>query len=158
LVDTFGNQLEPVPMSVDRGGREVGYAVVDPEIRTYVGLHFGWPYYPIYPYPGWFAHPRYGRIRYWAHDPFFTFGFGPVWVTEVWPRRTPARVEPPVRDRLELVYPGARLTYVVIFPELGGAVRDMRLIVPEVGITQAEGSARALDFELVFEQIFEGEP
>jgi hypothetical protein len=55
------------------------------------------------------------------------------------------------------VYPGARLTYVVIFPELGGAVRDMRLIVPEVEITVEEGGARALDFELVFEQIFEGE-
>jgi hypothetical protein len=157
LVDTFGNQLEPVPMSVDRGGREVGYALVDPEIRTYVGLHFGWPYYPIYPYPGWYAHPRYGRTRYWAFDPFWTFGFGPVWVTEVWPRRTPPRVEAPVRDKLEFVYPGARLTYVVIFPELGGAVRDMRLIVPEVEITLEEGGARALDFELVFEQIFEGE-
>jgi hypothetical protein len=64
LVDTFGNQHEPVPMSVDRGGREVGYALVDPEIRTYVSLHFGWPYYPLYPYPGWFAHPRYSRLRY----------------------------------------------------------------------------------------------
>jgi hypothetical protein len=157
LVDTFGNQLAPVPMSVDRGGREVGYALVDPEIRTYVGLHFGWPYYPIYPYPGWYARPRYGRTRYWSFDPFWTFGFGPVWVTEVFPRRSPPRVEPPMRDRLEFVYPGARLTYVVVFPELGGAVRDMRLIVPEVEITWAEGGVRALDFDLVFEQILEGE-
>jgi hypothetical protein len=157
LVDTFGDQLGPVPMSVDRDGREVGYALVDPEIRTYVGLHFGWPYYPIYPYPGWMGHPRYGRIRYWAYDPFWTFGFGPVWVTEVRPRRAP-RVEPPQRDRLEFVYPGARLTYVVVFPELGRAVRDMRLIVPGVEIAMEEGGTQALDFELVFEQIVEVEP
>jgi hypothetical protein len=157
LVDTFGNQLAPVPMSVDRGGREVGYALVDPEIRTYVGLHFGWPYYPIYPYPGWMGHPRYGRIRYWTYDPFWTFGFGPVWVTEVWTRRAAPRREPMMSDKLEYVYPDARLTYVVVFPELGAAVRDMRLVVPEVETTEEEGGFRALDFELVFEQIVEAE-
>jgi hypothetical protein len=156
LVDTFGNQLEPVPMSVDRGGREVRYALVDPEIRTYVSLHYGWPYYPLYPYPGWFVYPRYGRLRYWRPDPFWTFGFGPVWIMEVRPR--PVRTQPaPVRDKLELVYGDAKLTYVVIFPELDRAARDMRLIIPEVGVRSAEGGEETLEFELVFEQIYEPE-
>jgi hypothetical protein len=94
-------------------------------------------------------------MRYWAFDPFWAFGFGPVWVTEVWPRRSPPRVDPPAADKLEFVYPGARLTYVVVFPELGSAVRGMRLIVPGVEISQDEGATRALDFEIVFEQIVE---
>jgi hypothetical protein len=113
LVDTFGSQLEPLPMTVDRGGRVVRYAVVDPEIRTYVSLHFGWPYYPLYPYRDWVAYSRYGRVRYWHADPFWTFGFRPIWITEV----MPARPRPvPVRDEVEMIYDGARLTYVLIFP------------------------------------------
>jgi hypothetical protein len=156
LIDTFGNQLEPVPMTVDRGGREVGYALVDPEIRTYVSLHFGWPYYPLYPYPGWFAYPRYGRLRYWHPDPFWTFGFGPVWITEVGP--PPVRAPPPPpRDKLEVVYGDAKLTYVVIFAELDRSARAMRLIIPEVGVRLAEGGEEAVDFELGFEQIYEPE-
>jgi hypothetical protein len=156
LVDTFGNQHEPVPMSVDRGGREVGYALVDPEIRAYVSLHFGWPYYPLYPYPGWFAHPRYSRLRYWRPDPFWTLGFGPIWITEVRPR--PVRARPaPIADELEVVYHDAKLTYVVVFPEVESTVRDMRLIVPGVGFRSAEGGEDTLEFELVFEQILEPE-
>jgi hypothetical protein len=157
LVDTFGGQHEPVPMSVDRGRQEVRYALVDPQIRTYVGLHFGWPYYPMYPYPGWFMYPRYGRIRYWAHDPFWTFGFGPVWITEVRPRRPVDRSRVPVSDKLEFVYSDAKLTYVVVFPEIETAVRDMRLIVPGVEISWPEGGVSTLEFELVFEQILEAE-
>jgi len=152
LVDAFGNQLEPVPMCLDRGGREVRYALVDPEIRTYVSLHYGWPFYPVYPYPGWFVHPRYGRVRYWHPDPFWTFGFGPVWIMEVRPRPVP----PPPRpspDKVEFIYGGARLTYVVIFPEIDPMGREMRLIVPGVAVTEDEGSERHLEFELVFEQI-----
>ena len=38
---------------------------------------------------------------------------------------------------------------------LGSVVRDMRLIVPGVEISQDEGAMRALDFEIVFEQIAE---
>lgn len=156
LVDTFGNQLEPVPMSVDRGGREVRYALVDPEIRTYVSLHYGWPYYPLYPYPGWFTYPRYGRLRYWRPVPFWTLGVGPVWIMEVRPR--PVQVRPvPVRDKLELIYSDAKLTYVVIFPELDRAARAMRLIVPEIGVRSAEGGEETLEFELVFAQIYEPE-
>jgi hypothetical protein len=156
LVDTFGSQSEPLPMSVDRGGRAVGYALVDPEIRTYVSLHFGWPFYPLYPYPGWFAHPRYSRLRYWRPAPFWTFGFGPVWITEVRPR--PVRTQPvPVRDKLEFVYSDARLTYVVIFPELDRAARNLRLIIPDVGVSAPEGGEGVLEFELVFEQILEPE-
>lgn len=156
LIDTFGKQHEPVPMTVDRGGREVRYALVDPEIRTYVSLHYGWPFYPLYPYPGWFAYPRYGRLRYWRPDPFWTFGFGPIWITEVHAR--PVRpAPPPVRDKVELVYSDAELTYVVVFPELSRMARDLRLIVPEIGLRSAEGGEETLEFELVFEQICEPE-
>lgn len=156
LVDTFGHQLEPVPMIVDRGGREVRYARVDPEIRTYISLHYGWPYYPLHPYPGWFAHPRYDRLRYWRPHPFWTFGFGPVWITEVRPgaARMPAA---PVRDELEVIYGDAKLTYVVIFPELDRAARDMRLIIPEIGVRISEGGEETLEFDLVFEQIHDAE-
>ncbi len=157
LVDTFGNQLEPLPMSVDRGGREVRYALVDPEIRTYVSLHFGWPYYPLYPYPGWFAHPRYSRLRYWHHDPHWAFGMGPVWIMEVGPPRPMVRREARSPERRELVYHDARLTYVLVFPEIDRTARDLRLIVPDVGIPDAEGGQRLLEFELVFEQILEAE-
>ena len=153
LVDAFGNQLEPVPMSVDRGGQEVRYALVDPEIRTYFSLHFGWPYYPLYPYPEWFGYPYYGRMRYWYPAPYWT-GYGPVWITEVWPHAAHA---PPasVRDKREFVYGGARLTYVVIFPELDQAASDMRLIVPDIGVRAVEGGEQTLEFELVFMQIQE---
>lgn len=157
LVDAFANQFDPVPMSVDRGGREVGYALVDPEVRTYVSLHFGWPYYPLYPYPGWFAHPRYGRLRYWHYDPFWALGAGPVWIMEVGPRPPTRREMPAPRERREFVYHDARLTYVVVFPEIDRASRDLRLIVPGVGVRAAEGAEQMLEFELVFEQIPEPE-
>ncbi len=155
LVDAFGNQLEPVPMSVDRGGREVGYALVDNEVRTYVSLRFGWPYYPVYPYPGWFAYPRYGRLRYWHYDPFWVLGAGPVWIMEVAPRPPLQRQLPAVHDKREFVYRDARLTFVVVFPEIDRASRDLRLIVPGVGVRATEGAEQSLEFELVFEQILD---
>lgn len=157
LVDAFGNQFDPVPMSVDRGGRAVGYALVDPKIRTYVSLRFGWPYYPLYPHPGWFAYPRYGRLRYWHYDPFWSLGVGPVWIMEVGPRPPVRRWLPPGQEEREFVYHDARLTYVVVFPEIDRTSRDLRLIVPGVGVRQAEGAEGMLEFELVFEQIPEAE-
>jgi hypothetical protein len=153
LVDTFGKQLEPLPMTVDRSGREVRYALVDPQIRTYVSLHYGWPYYPLYPYPDWLAYPRYGRVRYWHADPFWTFGFRPIWITEV---RAVRPQTPPVRDEVELVYSDAKRTYVVIFPELAETARNVRLIIPEIAVREVEGGQATLEFELIFEQIMEG--
>lgn len=152
LIDTFGNQLAPVPMSVSEGDRRVRYALVDPEIHTYVSLHFGWPYYPIYPYTGWFAHPRFSRLRYWHYDPFWTLGIGPVWIHEIGPppTRRPAEADP---TRQETVYSDARVTYVVVFPELDRTARDLRLIVPGVRIQPEGEPERALDFELTFRQI-----
>jgi hypothetical protein len=149
LIDTFGNQLAPVPMSVGASGRDVRYALVDPEIHTYVSLHFGWPYYPVYPYHGWFAHPRFSRVRYWHYEPFWTLGIGPVWIREV----RPAAAHPaPDAQREEVIYDGARLTYVVVFPEIERTVRGVRLVVPDIR-PGAYGAGVALDFELVFEQI-----
>jgi hypothetical protein len=131
----------------------VRYALVDPEIRTYVSLHFGWPYYPVYPYPGWFVHPRYGRLRYWSPDPFWSVGFGPVWIMEMASRERFVRREPAPPEKREFVYHDARLTYVVVFPEVDRNARDLRLIVPGIGVREAEGGNQILEFELVFEQI-----
>ena len=84
LVDSFGNQHAPMPVAVDGShDRELRYAVVDPRIHTYVALHFGWPYYPIYPYRGWAYPPRVRGPRYWHYDPFWTLGVGPLWIHEV---------------------------------------------------------------------------
>jgi hypothetical protein len=154
LVDSFGNQLAPMPVSVDGShDRELRYAVVDPRIHTYVALHFGWPYYPIYPYPGWYYPPRVRGPRYWQYDPFWTLGIGPVWIHEVYtaPRSRTAPSGPSERE--EVIYADAKLTWVVVFPELERTVRDVRLIVPDIRLRDEE--ERSLDFEMTFRQIIE---
>jgi hypothetical protein len=157
LVDSFGNQLAPVPMSVDGShGRDLRYAVVDPRVHTYVALHFGWPYYPIYPYPGWYhpPPPRMRGPRYWYYDPFWTLGVGPVWIHEVYvvPRAEPPPTPTPGKE--EVIYRDAKLTYVVVFPELERTVRDVRLIVPGIEL-RGEGDPEVIDFEMTFRQIIE---
>ena len=155
LIDTFGNQLEPLSMSAGGGGREVGYALVDPEVHTYVSLHYGWPYYPLYPYPGWFVHPRFSRLRYWHYDPFWTLGVGPVWVFEIRPR-PPVRPPPPADPyREEVVYAGARVTYMLVFPEIQRSVTDVRLVIPEVSLHDEAAPSEPVEFEVVFEQLVE---
>lgn len=157
LVDAAGRQMEPVPMSVDVGGREVRYALVDPRIRTYVSLHYGWPYYPLYPYPGWFGPPNYSRLPYWRRDPFWPYGVGPVWIMEVGPRR-PIRPEArPAQDKREFIYSAARLTYVVVFPQIDPTAGDLRLIIPDVGMQAAEGAERSLEFDFVFAHLPDAE-
>jgi len=155
LIDSFGNQVSPVPVSVDRGADDVRYALVDPEIHTYVALHFGWPYYPLYPYRGWFAYPRMGRVRPWRYDPFWVMGPGPVWIVDVRPRPMIPQRPSPDPQREEIVYRDAKITYVVVFPQLDRMVRDVRLIVPGVTVRADEEPGPTLDFELVFRQIVE---
>jgi hypothetical protein len=155
LIDSFGNQVSPVPVSVDRGADDVRYALVDPEIHTYVALHFGWPYYPLYPYRGWFAYPRMGRVHPWRYDPFWVMGPGPVWIMDVRPRPVIPRRAPLDPEREEIVYRDAKITYVVVFPQLDRTVRDVRLIVPGVSIRSDEERGPTLDFELLFRQIVE---
>jgi len=92
-------------------------------------------------------------VRYWHADPFWTFTFRPIWITEVRPVRPRTA---PIRDEVELVYRDAELTYVVIFPELAETAGDMRLIIPEIGVREVEGGEATLELELVFEQILEG--
>ena len=156
LIDSFGDQHSPLPISVEGvRARELRYALVDPEIHTYVSLHFGWPYYPIYPYRGWTAPPRFSRIRPWHFDPFWTMGFGPVWIYEIRAPRPPRRVAAPRLDQEEVIYRDARLTYVVVFPELARSVRELRLVIPGIRILDEEDEVRALDFEMIFEQLVE---
>ncbi len=152
LVDADGNQHAPAPMSVGRGGTEVRYALVDPEVYTYVSLYYGWPYYPIYPYRSWFAHARFSRVRYWHYDPFWSLGVGPIWITEI--RRPRPRPAEEKDDAIELVYRDARLTFTVVFPELDSAAPGpMRLIVPELDVDPGDEGAEALEFEFVFEHV-----
>lgn len=156
LVDSFGEQHAPLSMST--GGpldEDVRYALVDPEIHTYVAFHFGWPYYPIYPYRAWFPHWRFGTARYWHYDPFWQLGIGPVWIWEVRPaRERPPRQRPEPR-REETIFSDARLTWVITFPELPRTVREMRLIVPDIRMVEEGEVVRTVDFEMVFDQIVE---
>ncbi|MDH3223428.1 MAG: hypothetical protein OEO23_06905, partial [Gemmatimonadota bacterium] len=97
--------------------------------------------------------PHYPRIRPWHFDPFWTLGIGPVWIHEIRrPRRVSPRLEVRSLDREEVIYEGANLTYVVVFPELRRTVRELRLIVPAVELLSDEGTVEALDFELIFDQ------
>lgn len=156
LVDTFGEQHAPLSMST--GGpldQDVRYALVDPEIHTYVALRFGWPYYPIYPYRGWFPHWRFGTARYWHYDPYWQLGLGPVWIWEIQRRPPPPPRERPRPSREETIYRDARLTYVVTFPEMPRTVREMRLIVPDIRMVEQGDVTDSVDFEVVFNQIVE---
>lgn len=156
LVDTFGEQHAPLSMST--GGpldEDVRYALVDPEIHAYVALHFGWPYYPIYPYRGWFPHWRFGRARWWHYDPFWQLGIGPVWIWEIRPSPPRPPRERPRPSAEETIYRDARLTYVVTFPELPRTVREVRLIVPDIRILEEGDVVDTVDFEVVFDQIVE---
>ena len=63
----------------------------------------------------------------------------------------------PVPDKLELIYSSARLTYVVVFPEVDPGAGDLRLIIPDVGVRAGEGGERSLEFDAVFTQIPEPE-
>lgn len=155
LVDSFGNQLAPVPMSIGGRGQDLSYALVDPEIHTYVSLHYGWPYYPLYPYRGWFAHPRFSRLRYWHYDPFWTLGVGPIWIREIGPPRAigePTAYDP---EREEIIYRDAQITYVVVFPQVERLAKNLRLIVPGVRVSTETQQDQALEFEMVFEQILD---
>lgn len=156
LVDSFGVQHAPVPMSVEGSGGNLRYALVDPEVHSYVALHFGWPYYPIYPYRSWFPHWRDSRIRPWHYDPFWSMGVRPVWIVEIAPpsrARAPMSADLPLRE--ETIHRGARLTWVVVFPELERTVRDVRLIIPEIQVRKDGELLKTLEFEMVFDQIVE---
>jgi hypothetical protein len=152
LIDSFGNQLNPEPMSVETRDREVvdRYVIVDPEIHLYFGLHYGWRFYPMYPYPRWRRHGHFFRRGFGWYDPFWDFGPRVVWVRRIVSEKSVGN-QP---EKLETIYNDAKITYLVVFPELSETVKDMRLIIPGITI-QENQTTKSLDFELVFNQIIE---
>ena len=148
LIDSFGNQLEPVQLSLDQGAGDVRYALVDPHIHTSVNLSFGWPYYPIYPYRGWGGRGRFGWLGYGCYDPFSAFGPHWLWINEFGATSATGLGLTGAPDEIEVVYSDARSTYVVVFPEVEPAAGGMRLIVPEVDIQPDGEAGELLEFEL----------
>ena len=153
LVDSFGDQYRPLPMSLNENGKEeFYYKVINPDTRLFYSIQYGWDYYPFYPYRTRFhrgGRGRHGRIRHVRYDPFWSFGGGAYWIRTV--HSVSSKVKLP--DREEEIYDGAKLTYALTFPELKEEVDNYRLIIPEILITDEDGKTRSLKFELIFNQI-----
>ena len=48
LVDSFGDQQRPLPISLNENGKdEFFYKVIDPDIRLFYSIRYGWDYYPF---------------------------------------------------------------------------------------------------------------
>ena len=151
LVDSFGFQFRPLPMSFSGGtSRESYYTVVDPNIRMYFALRHGWHYYPFYPKSRGHRRGRF-RIRPIHYDPHWGFSSRVVWVKNI--RKKSSRNKLP--DRMEEIYNGAKITYVLTYPELNKEVQDYRLIIPGISVVDEDGSVREIIFETGFDQITE---
>ncbi len=153
LVDSFGDQHRPLPMSLNRNDKEeFYYKVIDPHTRLFYSIHYRWDYYPFYPYKTRF-HRRGGgrqlRIRYVHYDPFWRFGGEAFLVRKV----NDVSNKFGLPDREEEVYDGAKLTYALTFPEINEEVDNYRLIIPEILIIDEDNITRSLKFELIFNQI-----
>ena len=153
LIDSFGDQYRPLPMSLnENGNEEFYYKVIDPNTRLFYSIRYGWDYYPFYPYKTRFhrrGRGRHLRISYAHYDPFWRFGREAIWVRKV--NNVRSKVKLP--DREEEIYDGAKLTYALTFPEINEEVDNYRLIIPEITITDDENITRRLKFELIFNQI-----
>ncbi len=152
MIDSFGNQFDPVPMAVETNNKnEVDqYVIVDPEIHAYFGLHYGWPFYPMYPYRAWRRHGHFFRGGFGWHDPFWGFGPRVIWVRRINTEKSVGNRP----EKEEVIYHNAKITYLVTFPNLQETVKDVRLVIPGVTIQKADKTA-SLNFELVFNQIIE---
>ena len=152
LVDSFGFQFRPLPMSFSGGtSRESYYTVVDPDIRMYFALRHGWHYYPFYPQRSRFRRGRSFRIRPVHYDPHWGFSSRVVWVKNI-RKKSSQNILP---DRMEEIYNGAKITYVLTYPELNKEVQDYRLIIPGISVVDKDGSTREIIFEIGFDQITE---
>lgn len=147
LIDSFGDQYEPLPVSVKESEETVDYYwVPDPLFWGRFSTWRGWPYYYMSPYPRGIAR---GRIRWVTYyDPFWDPYFNRVWVERVKIVKTAG--EKP--EKTETIYSGAKLTYVLVFEKLSEYVDTVRLIVPEVTLADNEQS-QTMDFEIVFDQV-----
>ncbi|MCH7495483.1 MAG: hypothetical protein IH825_05255 [Candidatus Marinimicrobia bacterium] len=152
LVDSFGFQFRPLPMSFSGGtSQESYYTVVDPDIRMYFALRHGWHYYPFYPQRSRFRGGGSFRIRPIHYDPHWGFSSRVVWVKNI-RKKNSLNILP---DRMEEIYTGAKITYVLTYPELNKEVQDYRLIIPGINVVDEDGSAREIIFEIGFDQITE---
>ena len=137
------------------------YQVIDPDVRAYYSVGYGYHHYPYYPNRyyrhGYHRHHRgrrgYSRHHYYGsynyYDPFWSYGGGARWTRRA--RKVTSSVKLP--DREEVVYPGAKITYALTFRELIEEVEGYRLIIPEVNVEDEDRTARSLKFEMIFDQI-----
>ena len=59
LVDSFGNQYRPLPMSLENSdSKDIYYKIVEPDAWSYFSLNYGWHYYPFHP-----SNSRFHRSR-----------------------------------------------------------------------------------------------
>lgn len=148
LIDSFGNQYEPLPVSVKEGEEIVdGYWVPDPLFWGRFSTRLGSPSYYMSPYPRRIARGRMRGVTFYApfwRDPYFNR----VWVERV--KIVGTAGEQP--EKTETIYSGAKLTYVLVFEQLSEYVETVRLIVPEVTLSDNEQSD-TMDFEIVFDQV-----
>lgn len=150
LVDSFGNQYRPLPMSLENGdSKDIYYHVVEPDAWSYFSINYGWHYYPFY--PGRSRFHRRGRqgFRNIHYYPRFNYGGNLIWVKNVKKANSSIRLP----DRTEEIYSDAKITYALTFPELNEEVKDYRLIIPGVNLRGEEGESRILNFEIKFDQI-----
>ena len=151
LVDSFGNQYRPLPMAVNGNDDEsVYYRVIDPDVRSFISVRYGWNYYPFYPHRIRHHRGRYSRIQRVHFDPYWSFGTNLVWVKRVYKTGKGKKLP----DRIEEVYDDAKITYALSFPALNEDVKDYRLIIPGVEISEND-KKEVLKFEMIFDQIIE---
>lgn len=150
LVDSFGNQFRPLPMSLGKSdANDVYYQVIEPDAWSYLSINYGWNYYPFYPGRSRFHRRRGHGIRSIHYYPRFNYGGNLVWVKSV--KKANSSFNLP--DRIEEIYSDAKITYALTFPELSEEVKDYRLIVPGVKIVDEESESHVLIFEIKFDQI-----
>jgi len=150
LVDSFGNQYRPLPMSIENGNsKDIYYKIVEPDARSYFSLNYGWHYYPFYPNRSRFHRSRRHGFRTIHYNPRFRYGGNLIWVTNV--RKPNSSIKLP--DRTEEIYGDAKITYALTFPELNAAVTEYRFIIPGVNIRNGDTESQKLIFEIKFNQI-----
>lgn len=150
LVDSFGNQYRPLPMSLENSdSKDIYYKIVEPDAWSYFSLNYGWHYYPFHPSNSRFHRSRRSGFRTIHYYPRFQYRGDFFWVTKV--KKLNSSIKLP--DRTEEIYGDAKITYALTFPELNEAVTEYRLIIPGVNLRSETAEPQILIFEIKFNQI-----
>ena len=150
LVDSFGNQYRPLPMSLENSdSKDIYYKIVEPDAWSYFSLNYGWHYYPFHPSNSRFHRSRRSGFRTIHYYPRFRYSGDLFWVTKV--KKLNSSIKLP--DRTEEIYGDAKITYALTFPELNEAVTEYRLIIPGVNLRSETAESQILIFEIKFNQI-----